>query len=181
MLDKQHHRWYVIHTYSGFEEKAAEAIREQAKRSDCAELFDELLVPSQTIQKIVKGAKKEKKIATFPGYVLAHMTLTDETWHLVKNTSHVSGFLGPSGQPTPMSKKDVETMIAQSHKAASEHVLMFQFKEGDMVRVLEGPFKDFEGVIDSVDQERKRLHITMSVFGRKTPVDLDFGQVEHVK
>src|SRR5216683_2705899 len=152
-------RWYVIHVYSGFEKKVAQSIREQAEQKSVAEQFEQVLVPTEEVVEVKRGAKVTSERKFFPGYVLVKMELTDETWHLVKNTPKVTNFLGGGGRGRPVS---------------------ITFEVGEQVRVSDGPFTSFNGVVEEVDEEKARIKVAVSIFGRATPVELEYSQVEKV-
>jgi|TARA_R110002072_G_scaffold141194_1_gene286400 transcriptional antiterminator NusG len=171
-------RWYVIHVYSGFERKVADAIREQADAKDMTDLIPEVLVPMEEVVEVRRGQKVTAERKFFPGYVLVSMDLTDETWHLVKNTPKVSDFLGSKGRPTPISKVEAERMIKQVQEGVDRPKPSITFEIGEQVRVADGPFASFIGSVEDVDEERSRLKVSVSIFGRSTPVELEYSQVE---
>jgi len=171
-------RWYVIHVYSGFEKKVATAIREQAEQKALGERFEEILVPTEEVVEVKRGAKVSSERKFFPGYVLIKMDLSDETWHLVKNTAKVTGFLGGRGRPTPISENEAARIMRQVQEGIERPKPSITFEVGEQVRVSDGPFASFNGTVEEVDEGRSRLKVAVSIFGRATPVELEFGQVE---
>jgi transcriptional antiterminator NusG len=173
-------RWYVIHVYSGFEKKVAAAIREQAEQKGLAERFEEILVPTEEVVEVKRGAKVSSERKIFPGYVLIKMDLDDETWHLVKNTAKVTGFLGGRGKPLPISDAEAARIIHQMQEGIERPKPSITFEIGEQVRVSDGPFTSFNGVVEEVDEEKSRVKVAVSIFGRATPVELEYSQVEKV-
>ena len=173
-------RWYVIHVYSGFEKKVAEAIREQAASFDLEEEIPEVLVPTEDVTEIRRGQKISTERKFFPGYVLVRMELNDQTWHLVKNTPKVTDFLGGGqrGRPVPVPDREAERLMSQMQEGVEPPKPSITFEIGESVRVCDGPFTSFNGVVEEVDEERARLKVAVSIFGRSTPVELEYGQVE---
>ena len=170
--------WYVVHAYSGFEKNVARALQERVNLSNHQENFGEILVPTEEVVEMRGGQKRRSERKFFPGYVLVEMELNDETWHLVKKTPRVMGFIGgKADQPAPLSTKAaaiLDRVAAGSEKATPKTV----FEPGEIVRVTDGPFNDFNGVVEEVNYEKSRLRVAVTIFGRSTPVELDFGQVE---
>jgi len=173
-------RWYVIHVYSGFEKKVATAIREQAEQKGLADRFEEILVPTEEVVEVKRGAKVSSERKFFPGYVLIKMDLDDETWHLVKNTAKVTGFLGGRGRPSPISDAEAARIMRQVQEGIERPKPSITFEVGEQVRVSDGPFTSFNGVVEEVDEEKSRIKVAVSIFGRATPVELEYTQVEKV-
>jgi transcriptional antiterminator NusG len=173
-------RWYVIHVYSGFEKKVAAAIREQAEQKGLSDMFEEILVPTEEVIEIKRGAKVSAERKFFPGYVLIKMDMSDETWHLVKNTAKVTGFLGSRGRPAPISEAEAMRIMRQVQEGIERPKPSVTFEVGEQVRVCDGPFTSFNGLVEEVDEEKARIKVAVSIFGRATPVELEYSQVEKV-
>jgi transcriptional antiterminator NusG len=171
-------RWYVVHVYSGFEKKVAESIREQAHQKGMDELFEEILVPTEEVVEMRRGQKITAERKFFPGYVLIKMDLIDESWHLVKDAPKVTGFLGPRGRPSPISESEAQRILHQVKEGVERPKPSVVFEIGEQVRVSDGPFNSFNGMVEEVDEERARLKVAVSIFGRSTPVELEYTQVE---
>lgn len=172
-------RWYVVHAYSGFEKKVASSLKERIELHGMQDLFGEVLVPSEEVIEMRGGQKRKSERKFFPGYVLVQMELTDETWHLVKETPRVMGFIGgKADKPAPITEREAETILQRMHDSEDKPKPKTMFEPGEVVRVIDGPFNDFNGVVEEVNYEKSRLHVAVSIFGRTTPVELEFTQVE---
>jgi len=173
-------RWYIVHAYSNFEKKVAESIREQAAQRGLAELFDQILVPTEKVVEVRRGRKVDAERKFFPGYVLVKMALTDDAYHLIKNTPKVTGFLGSDNRPMPISEAEANRILHQVQEGVERPKPSISFEIGEQVRVADGPFASFNGLVEEVDEVRARLKVAVSIFGRATPVELEYGQVEKV-
>ena len=173
-------RWYIVHAYSNFENKVAESIREQAKQRALSDHFDEVLVPKETVVEMRRGRKVNAERKFFPGYVLVKMDLTDEVYHLIKNTPKVTGFLGSEKKPQPISEAEALRILQQVQEGVERPKPSVTFEVGEQVRVSDGPFASFNGTVEEVDEGRSRVKVAVSIFGRATPVELEFGQVEKI-
>ncbi|ENZ80779.1 MULTISPECIES: transcription termination/antitermination protein NusG [Caulobacter] len=174
------HKWYIVHAYSNFEKKVAESIREQAKNQGLEENFSEILVPTEEVVEIRRGRKINAERKFFPGYVLVKMNLSDEAYHLIKNTPKVTGFLGSGSKPMPVSEKEVQRIIGTIEEGVAAPKAVVLYEVGENVRVIDGPFASFNGSVEQVDEEKARLRVTVSIFGRATPVELEYAQVEKI-
>ena len=171
-------RWYVVHCYSGFENKVAQSIREQSANQGLEHMFENVLVPSEEVVEMRAGRKVSSQRRFFPGYVLTKMEMTNQTWHLVRNTPKVTGFLGTATKPTPIPDVEAERVLNQVQEGVERPRPFISFEVGEMVRVADGPFISFNGTVQEVDDERARLKVAVSIFGRATPVELEYAQVE---
>ncbi|MGI9482317.1 MAG: transcription termination/antitermination protein NusG [Hyphomicrobiales bacterium] len=171
-------RWYIVHAYSNFEKKVADAIKEQALAQGLEDLFEEVLVPTEEVVEVRRGRKVTSERRFFPGYVLVKMELTDAAYHLIKNTPKVTGFLGTENKPIPISEEEANRILHQVQEGVERPRPSVTFEIGEQVRVSDGPFASFNGHVEEVDEERARLKVAVSIFGRATPVELEYGQVE---
>ncbi len=173
-------RWYVVNVHAGSEKKVASSIKEKAHSKGLAEKFEDILVPTETVVEVRRGKKMDSERKFFPGYVLVKMDLSDETWHLVKNTPKVTGFLGVGGKPQPISQAEAERVMKSMVEGVDRPKPAVTFESGEQVRVIDGPFNTFIGLVEEVDEEKTRLKVAVSIFGRATPVELDYAQVEKI-
>jgi len=172
-------RWYVVHTYSQFEKSVQRALLERIERAGVQDLFGQILVPVEEVVELKSGQKTISERKFFPGYLLVEMEMTDETWHLVKNTPKVTGFLGGTAmKPSPISQKEVDNIMQQMQAGVEKPRPKVLFEVGEAVRVKEGPFTDFNGMVEDVNYDKSKLRVSVTIFGRSTPVELNFGQVE---
>ncbi|MCG8505825.1 MAG: transcription termination/antitermination protein NusG [Sphingomonadales bacterium] len=171
-------RWYIVHAYSGFENKVAAAIKERATAHGLDQLVEEVLVPTEEVVEMRRGQRVKSERKFFPGYVLAKMQMTDDTYHLIKDTPKVTGFLGAQGKPAPITQAEADRILHQVEEGVERPRPMVEFEIGEEVRVKDGPFTSFNGHVEEVDEERARLKVSVSIFGRATPVELEYSQVE---
>ncbi len=171
-------RWYIVHAYSNFERKVAESIKERVAAAGLEELFDEVLVPMEEVVEVRRGRKVNAERKFFPGYVLVKMEMTDQAYHLIKDTPKVTGFLGTENKPIPISDDEATRILQQVQDGVERPKPSIAFEIGEQVRVADGPFASFNGFVEEVDEERARLKVAVSIFGRATPVELEYGQVE---
>ena len=172
-------RWYVVHAYSGYEKKVASSLRDRIALAGMEDRFGDILVPTEEVVEMKGGQKRKSERKFFPGYVLVQMDLDDETWHLVKETPRVMGFIsGKADKPAPITDKEAEIILQRVHDSEDKPKPKTVFEAGEVVRVVDGPFNDFNGVVEEVNYDKSRLRVAVSIFGRSTPVELDFTQVE---
>lgn len=172
-------RWYIVHAHSGFEKKVAQSIKEQAEKKGLSNYFGEVFVPTEKHMEIKKGKKVDSERKFFPGYVMVKMEMNDEAWQVVKNTPKVTGFLGGGGnKPQPISDREAEHIFKQVQEGVSAGKTAITFETGDQVKIIDGPFESFNGVVEEVEEHKKKLKVAVSIFGRSTPVELDYNQVE---
>lgn len=171
--------WYVVHAYSGFEQQVKRSLEERIKRIGLEEHFGEILVPTEEVVEMREGQKRKSERKFFPGYVLVQMEMNDETWHLVKDAPKVLGFIGGTGdKPTPITEKEAMSILQRVQEGVDKPRPKVLFEPGEMVRIIDGPFNDFNGVVEEVDYEKSKMRVSVLIFGRSTPVELEFGQVE---
>ena len=175
-----HHRWYVIHTYSGFENKVKQSIEQRVAALGMGEAVSQVMIPTETVVELKKGKRREASRKFFPGYVLVRMDMSDDLWYLIKNTPKVTGFVGPGVRPMPIPEDQVKAIIQQVATGAERPKHKVLFTRGESVRVVDGPFSNFTGVVEEVKPDKGRLKVMVSIFGRPTPVDLEFLQVERM-
>ena len=172
-------RWYVVHAFSGYEAKVTRSLKERIERAGMQDYFGEILVPTEEVVEMRGGQQRKSERKFFPGYVLVNMEMTDETWHLVKDVPQVMGFIGGTeDRPAPITDKEAEAILQRVQEGVDKPRPKVLFEPGEVVRVTDGPFNDFNGVVEEVDYEKSRLKVSVSIFGRSTPVELEFGQVE---
>jgi transcriptional antiterminator NusG len=171
-------RWYVLHVYSGFENKVADAIHEKARKLKLQDHVEEIMVPTEEVVEVKRGQRVNAERKFFPGYVLAKLDMTDEVWHMVKDTPKVTGFLGAGGKPSPVSEKEAEALMKQIQEGVDSPRPSVTFDIGEEVKVADGPFASFNGLVEEIDEEKGKLKVSVSIFGRATPVELEYGQVE---
>jgi transcriptional antiterminator NusG len=172
-------RWYVVHAYSGFEGHVKRSLQERVERAGMQDLFGEILVPTEEVVEMRGGSQRRSERKFFPGYVLVQMDMTDDTWHLVKDVPKVMGFIGGTGdRPAPITDREADAILQRMQEGVDKPKPKVLFEPGEVVRVTDGPFNDFNGVVEEVDYDKSRLKVSVLIFGRSTPVDLEFGQVE---
>lgn len=171
-------QWYVVHTYSGYENRAKLALEQRIKEFGKQEMFGEVLVPSEKVVEVVKGEKRTSSRKFFPSYILVNMELNDETWYVVKNTPKVTGFVGGQTNPTPISEAEVKHILGQMEEGLVNPRPKYEFSHGEQVKVIDGPFSNFSGMVEDVNPDKGKLRVLVSIFGRSTPVELEFFQVE---
>lgn len=171
-------RWYIVQAYSNFEKKVSDSIKERALAAGLEDAFEEILVPTEEVIEVRRGRKITAERKFFPGYVLVKMEMNDQTYHLIKETQKVTGFLGAGNRPMPVSQKEVDQILHQVQEGVERPKPSITFEVGETVLVSDGPFASFSGVVEDVDEERTRLKVAVSIFGRATPVELEYGQVE---
>ncbi len=173
-------RWYIVHAYSNFEKKVAEDIEHKARQKGLGDQIEQIVVPTEKVVEVRRGRKVDAERKFFPGYVLVKMDMTDEAFHLIKNTPKVTGFLGSDNKPMPISESEAMSILQQVQEGVDHPKATISFEVGENVRVSDGPFASFSGIVEEVDEERSRLKVEVSIFGRPTPVELEYGQVEKV-
>lgn len=174
------HKWYIVHVYSGFENKVKAALEERIASSPNPHKFGEVLVPTEEVVELVKGKRKTSSRKFYPGYIMVRMELDDETWHVVINTAKVSGFLGGRENPSPISDEEAEKILNRMEAGKLKPQPKYFFEAGDEIRVIDGPFKNFNGTVDEVNPEKGKIKVLVSIFGRSTPVELEFVQVTKI-
>ncbi len=178
-MDMDKKRWYVVHAYSGYEKRVMNSLKERIELHGMQDLFGDVLVPTEEVVEIRDGKKRKSERKFYPGYVLVHMVMNDETWHLVKNTPRVMGFIGGTAdKPAPITQKEADEILQRVESGVDKPRPKTVFEPGEMVRVIDGPFADFNGVVEEVNYEKNRLQVAVLIFGRSTPVELEFAQVE---
>ena len=174
-------RWYVVHAYSGYEKQVMRSLKERVARFGMEDVFGEILVPTEEVVEIKNGQKRKSERKFFPGYVLVQMEMNEDSWHLIKDTPRVMGFIGGTAdKPAPITEKEADAILRRVHEGAEAPRPKTLFEPGEMVRVIDGPFADFNGVVEGVNYEKSRLQVAVMIFGRSTPVELEFSQVEKV-
>ena len=171
-------QWYIVHTYSGFEAKVKESLRQRAEAMGMAEVIEDILIPTEEVVEVRDGKKTKSTRKFFPGYVLVRMEMSDEAWHVVKNTPRVTGFVGTGNKPVPLSDEEVDRIIKQVSVAAKKPKPKLEYRIGENVKIMDGPFSNFTGQVEEVNDDRSTLKVMVTIFGRSTPVELDFLQVE---
>jgi len=178
-MEEMAKRWYVVHAYSGFEQQVKRSLEERIQRKGVQDKFGEILVPTEEVVEMREGQKRRSERKFFPGYVLVQMEMDDDTWHLVQDVPKVLGFIGGTGdRPSPISDKEANAILQRVQEGVEKPRPKVLFEPGEMVRIIEGPFNDFNGVVEEVDYEKSKMRVSVLIFGRSTPVELEFGQVE---
>ncbi len=178
--DEKPKQWYIVHTYSGFEKKVADSLKQRVQAYGLQDEIGEVLIPTEDVVEMRSGKKVVTPKRFFPGYILVEMNMSDHAWHVVKNTPKVTGFVGAGTKPTPLTKEEVDSILLQVSTAAEKPKPKYTFEKGDQVRINEGPFTSFNGVVDEVNPDKNTLKVMVTIFGRSTPVELDFLQVEKI-
>jgi transcriptional antiterminator NusG len=173
-------QWYIVHTYSGYEQRVKESLRQRIDSLGMAERFGDVLIPTEDVVEMRNGKKVVSSKKFFPGYILVNMEMSDDTWHVVKNTPKVTGFVGSGSQPTPLAQEEVDRILHQVESSVEKPKPRFVFKEGEPVRITDGPFSNFTGTVEEINHDRSTIKVMVTIFGRATPVELDFLQVEKV-
>ena len=171
-------KWYIVHTYSGFEERVRDSLLQRAEALDMGESFGEVRIPKETILELRGGKKRETERKFFPGYILVEMVMTDAAWHVVKNTPKVTGFVGTGRNPTPLEQSEVEAIVKQVVTAKEKPKPKYVFEKGEQIKIIDGPFNNFTGSVEEINLDRNTLKVMVTIFGRQTPVELDFLQVQ---
>ena len=180
MSDQPGKQWYIVHTYSGFEKKVAESLQQRVQAYGLQEEVGEVLIPTEDVVEMRGGRKVVSSKRFFPGYILVELAMSDNVWHIVRNTPKVTGFVGAGSKPTPLTREEVEQILSQVRDSVEKPKPKYTFEKGDQVRINEGPFTSFNGVVDEVNLDRNTLKVMVTIFGRSTPVELDFLQVEKI-
>lgn len=173
-------KWYIVHTYSGFEHKVKTTLDERIKTLGQEDLFGQVIVPTEQVMELRKGKKKTSSRKFYPGYIMVQMVITEETWHTVRNTAKVTGFVGGGSMPSPLPDEEAKRILQQMEEGISKPKPKYSFEEGDEVRVIDGPFNNFQGVVEEVKPDKEKLRVLITIFGRPTPVELEFIQVSKV-
>jgi transcriptional antiterminator NusG len=173
-------KWYIVHVYSGFEKKVSQALQERIESSSQPDKFGEVVVPTEEVVELVKGKRKTSSRKFYPGYILVNMELDDETWHIVNNTAKVTGFLGGREKPSPISDEEAEQILNRMKAGKQKPQPKYFFESGDEIRVIDGPFTNFNGTVEEVNPEKGKIKVLVSIFGRSTPVELEFVQVTKI-
>ena len=173
--------WYIVQSYSGFEKKVSSAIKEEAIKAKLEDKIEEVLVPTHEVTEVRRGKRVQRKKKYFPGYVLVKMDMNNQIYHLIKNIKKVSGFLGQKGSPIPVSEKEIQKILGQIKDGATNSIPFISYSVGEKVQVIDGPFASFNGLVENVDEEKSRLKVSVMIFGRPTPLELEFNQVEKVQ